>query len=46
MVKKHLGQMEKDNIYFSTNWIEGVSLSDCIKKSKALAIKISKLNLN
>jgi protoporphyrinogen/coproporphyrinogen III oxidase len=39
MVKNHIGQMENEHIYFSTNWIGGVSLSDCIKKSKALADK-------
>jgi oxygen-dependent protoporphyrinogen oxidase len=33
-------QLEKDNIYFSTNWHNGVSLGDCIKKGEALAKRL------
>ena len=32
--------LEKDNIFICSNWKDGVSLSDCIKKAKLLASKI------
>ncbi|MBX9850389.1 MAG: protoporphyrinogen oxidase [Cytophagaceae bacterium] len=38
-----LPNLEKNSIFFSANYINGVSLSDCIKKGKRLADKIFKL---
>ncbi|MBC8154545.1 MAG: protoporphyrinogen oxidase [Bacteroidetes bacterium] len=32
--------LEKDNLLVCANWYEGVSLSDCIKKAKALAARL------
>lgn len=45
IVKELIPALEKDQIFFCTNWINGVSLSDCIKKGKQLADKISNLPL-
>ena len=36
--------LEKKCIFISANWIGGVSLPDCIKKSQSLVNKISKIN--
>lgn len=41
--KEYLKDVETDNIFFCTNWTNGVSLSDSIKKGKQLAEKIIKL---
>ena len=41
--KKYIYEIERDNIFFCANWIDGISLSDCVKKGKQLADKISKL---
>jgi oxygen-dependent protoporphyrinogen oxidase len=35
--QKEADLLQKDNIYFSANWKDGVSLSDCVKKSEKLA---------
>ena len=37
-VYQQIAVLKDDNIFFSTNWIEGVSLGDCIKKGEKLAI--------
>jgi len=41
--KAYIKDVETDNIFFCTNWTNGVSLSDSIKKGKQLAEKIIKL---
>ncbi len=40
-MKQNLEILEQDNLYFCTNWFDGISLADCIKKAKCLADKLS-----
>lgn len=39
-------EMEKSNIFVCSNWKDGVSLSDCVKKAQNLAIKLKELQKN
>ncbi len=38
--------LEKENIFICGNWVDGVSISDCIKKAKKIAEKITELKTN
>lgn len=39
-VKDMAGKLENENLFICANWLNGVSLSDCIKKAKSLAGRI------
>jgi oxygen-dependent protoporphyrinogen oxidase len=42
-VKELISEKELNNLYFCCNWLNGVSISDCIKKGKQVADKIINL---
>ena len=39
-----LEELQKEGIYHCTNWKDGVSVADCLKKGKELAEKLAKSN--
>lgn len=41
-VRKLVPALEKDNLFVCTNWYEGVSLADCIRKAQKLAETLKK----
>lgn len=40
-IEPFIEQLESENIYINANWWGGVSVADCLRKSKQLAIKLS-----
>ena len=40
-VRKQIDLLEKDNIFVASNWLNGISIEDCIKNAKALAFRLS-----
>jgi len=43
-VKQLISAKEMNNLHFCCNWLNGVSISDCIKKGKQVAEKITNLH--
>lgn len=42
-VREHIPGLESDGIYVCTNWYQGTSLSDCIRKARDLGARLAAL---